>query len=416
MTARRAGQGWPGSPPPATDAAAWSVVKAVAAHGLDGAPPIPPVAGGATSWTQVLRLAERQRVLGLLAAAAADGTLALEAEAHLELSQVHQAWCAHDLRLERALLAGVAALDQAGIGALVTKGPALAHQAYPDPAARLFADLDLIVASGQVHAAAEVLGDALGARRVQGELRPGFDERFGKETLLRTPSTPSAPAGLEIDVHRTPVAGALGLAIPLDELFSAATTFALAGRAVPTPGPIPSLLLAAYQATVADIPPRLGARRDLVQLLLAPEVDLEAVVATARRWQARAVLADAVSQTWAVLGLASTDPIRTRPVTSWAVGYRPTQRERLLLEAHRANGYVYWRQLAGVVVLTGWGPRAHYLAALIWPGPGYLRDRSWSIGQHLRRAVRTIDAPLRHRLVVLGRRVGRRVRRWQASG
>ena len=44
----------------------------------------------------------------------------------------------------------------------------------------------------------------------------------------------------------------------------------MAGRPLPTPGPVATLLLAAYQASVADIPPRLGARRDLVQLLVAP--------------------------------------------------------------------------------------------------------------------------------------------------
>jgi Uncharacterised nucleotidyltransferase len=415
VTRRRAGHRPPAPLPPSTDPAAWSVVRAVAAHGLSGAPAIPSLEVSGARFDQVLRLAERQRVLGLLAAASADGTLELDDQDRLELSRTHQAWCAHDLRLERALLTATVALAAAAIPALVTKGPALAHQVYPDPAQRLFADLDLIVTSGQVHAAADVLAEALGAARVQGELRPGFDERFGKETLLRTPATTTAPAGLEIDVHRTPVAGALGLAIPLDELFDHPARFDLAGLAVTTPGPVPSVLLAAYQATVADIPPRLGARRDLVQLLARPDLDLDAVVAAAGRWQARAVLAEAVSQTWSTLGLAAPAPLGAPAITAWATGYRPTAGERLLLQAHRANGYVYWRQLAGVVVLSGWDQRARYGAALVWPGPGYLRDRSWSMGQHLRRALHTVDAPIRHRLVAVSRRLGRRLRRWRAS-
>ena len=246
------------------------MVRAVAAHGLPGAPPIPAVAPGAPSWHRIIRLAEQQRVLGLLVAAVEHGDQALEPddEVRRDLARTHEAWCAHDLRLERALGQAADALEAAGIAYLVTKGPALAHRAYPDPSQRLFADLDLIVPSGQVRHATRTLADALDAQAVVGELRPGFDERFGKETLLRTPVTAATPMGLEIDIHRTPVAGALGLAIDLDELFRHPDALVLGGRHVPTPGAAASVVLAGYQASVADIPPRLGARRDLVQLCL----------------------------------------------------------------------------------------------------------------------------------------------------
>ena len=249
------------TPPPA-----WAVMRAVAAYGLPAAPPIPTVGDDALAWRRIIGLAEQQRVLGLLVAAVRDGRVAgpegpLDGEARSRLAAAHEAWCAHDLRLERALLAGADALDRAGISYLVTKGPAMAHRAYPDAGQRLFADLDLIVPSGYVAAATRVLVEALDATPALVELRPGFDERFGKETLLRTTATPGAPAGLEIDVHRTPVAGALGLAIPLDELFERPGRVEVAGRVLPTPGPVATLLLAAYQASVADVPPRLGARR-----------------------------------------------------------------------------------------------------------------------------------------------------------
>ena len=109
-----------------------------------------------------------------------------------------------------------------GIDFVVLKGPALAHTRYRDPSLRLFADLDLLVRSGQVDR-------RLAPPSAEPARRPppscpscghGFDDRFGKEVMLRTPATADAPDGFEIDLHRTLIAGALGLTIPLDELFA----------------------------------------------------------------------------------------------------------------------------------------------------------------------------------------------------
>ncbi len=273
--------------------------------------------------------------------------------------------------------------------------------------------------SGQVRRAAATLAAALDAEAVVGELRPGFDERFGKETLLRTAATDATPAGLEIDLHRTPVAGALGLAIQLDDLFDHPDELVLGGRRFATPGAAASVVLAGYQASVADIPPRLGARRDLVQLCVAPgptgpagatPLEAEAVVALARRWRARAMLAAAITDAWAELALPRPGPDQplASELVTWARGYRPSLAERVVLEAHRRPGYVYWRQLVGVSMVSGGADRLRYLRALLWPQSGYLADRSWSMGRHLRRAVRTLDVPIRNRLVGLGRRIGRR--------
>ncbi len=417
-----------------TETQAWALVRAAAAHGLPGAPSLPTAGLAAETWTRAVRLAEQQRVLGLLVAAVtalseADGRVATVPEgARVELFASHEAWCAHDLRLERALGQAADALRAVGIAFLVTKGPALAHRAYPEAGQRLFADLDLVVPSGQVHRATHQLAEALDAEVVVGELRPGFDERFGKETLLRIPPTPAVPAGLEVDLHRTPVAGALGLAIQLDDLFRLPDELVLGSRRFPIPDPAASLVLAAYQASVADIPPRLGARRDLVQLCLgrggtdvaggpgdgrgggAAPLEADAVVALAQRWRAGSVLATAVVDAWFELGLPqpTTDQPLARDLLTWARSYRPGLGERLVLDAHRRAGYVYWRQLVGVAVVSGRGARLDYLRALLWPQATYLADRSWSLGRHLRRAIRALDAPLRIRLVASARRLGRR--------
>ena len=62
-----------GDAPAGGDATAWAVVRAVAAYGLPGAPPIPPIGDDQLLWRRIVGLAEQQRVLGLLAAAVGVG-------------------------------------------------------------------------------------------------------------------------------------------------------------------------------------------------------------------------------------------------------------------------------------------------------------------------------------------------------
>jgi hypothetical protein len=392
-----------------TQTAAWRLVSAAAAHGLDDAPPIPAAPTDDLAWSRALKLAEEHRVLGLLAAAAADGALELEPAQVAPLADRHEAWCAHDLRLERILQRGSDALDSAGLPYRVIKGPALARRWYPDPAQRVFADLDLVVPSGRVREAARLLADLLGTSPPP-ELRPGFDERFGKETLLRSPPSASMPLGLELDIHRTPIAGAFGLAIPLDELFASAGEVLIGGRAVPTTGPVATFLLACYQATVADLPPRLIAARDVVQLRRRPGApDADEVIAAAERWRCAALVAEAVIESPGRLGLRG-DEIDD-PLLEWARRRRPSTFDRVLLAAHRGPGYVYWRQLAGVLVLSGSRERGQYLRALLVPQRAYLRGRDWRAASHARRGWRTLTGPVRHRVVAGARRVGRRARR-----
>jgi len=396
------------APPPSIDPAAWRFVSAAAAHGLEGAPPFPTPPVGELAWTRTVKLAEEQRVVGLLAAAAADGAVELEGAAFDHLAEVHEAWCAHDLRLERALVRAADALDAAALPYLVLKGAALAHRWYPDPAQRLFADLDLVVPSGRVRDASRILADLLGTTPPP-EVRPGFDEQFGKETLLRSPPSRSLPLGIEIDVHRTPVAGAFGLAIPLHELFDTPGEVLVGGRALPTPGPVPTLLLACYQATVADVPPRLMASRDVLQVL-AGAPDADAVVGAASRWQCGVLVAEAVRDAPRRLGLPP-DALAHHPLHEWARLRPPTTRDRLLLAAHRGPGHVYWRQLAGVLVLSGGRQRREYLRSLVAPQRAYLTQREWRPATHVRRGWRTLTGPVRHRVVAAARRARRRVRR-----
>ncbi|MGZ4759801.1 MAG: nucleotidyltransferase family protein, partial [Acidimicrobiales bacterium] len=314
------------------------VLRAVAAHGLPGAPPLPPLPREPARWRELVALAERQRVLGLLVAAADDGGLAPDDPRRADLLDLHRHWCAHDLRLERMLVQVADRLDADHIDFVVLKGPALAHGRYPDPSLRLFADLDLLVRSGQVTAAATAIGDVLDATPELPELRVGFDDRFGKEVMLRTAATTSAPGGFEIDLHRTLIAGALGLTIPLGSLFSTTATLALGGHELPVLDRVPTMLAACYQASISDSPPRLASARDLAQIVFDDPPPVDDLRAAARRWRATAVVTDALTRTWRTLGLPP-EPF----VERWLALARPTRLERLLLRAHLAPGYVYWR-------------------------------------------------------------------------
>ncbi len=380
------------------------MLRAVAAHGLPGAPPLPALPTDAARWRELLALAERQRVLGLLVAAADDCGLAADDHRRVDLLDLHQHWCAHDLRLERMLVQVAERFDAEHIDFVVLKGPALAHTRYRDPSLRLFADLDLLVPSGQVTAASTAIGEVLDARPELPELRHGFDERFGKEVMLRTVATANAPDGVEIDLHRTLIAGALGLTLPLDSLFADPATLTLGGRRLPILAQVPTMLAACYQASISDNPPRLAAARDLAQIVIDDPPAVDDLVTEARRWRATAVVTDALTRTWRTLELPP-HPF----VEQWLTRARPTRLERLLLRAHLAPGYVYWRHLAALLVLPGVEPRYRYLVAIAAPQASYLDRRASSLPAHARRSWRSLNRPLREPLVRTGRRIRRRV-------
>jgi len=380
------------------------LLRAAATFGLPDPSPLPRRHGGTSSFTELLATAERQRVVGLLAdAVAADPAADFDQAERDELAHAHERWAVHDLRLERQLVQAVDLLDGARIPYAAFKGPALAHRWYGRPGSRVFADLDLVVPGTHLSRATAVLSAGLGAEAALPDLQPGFAERFGKESLLVTAPTAATPQGFEIDVHRTLVAGALGLVIPLDELFADRGTITVGDRPVATLGPIPTFLAACYQATVADVPPRLAAARDVVQILQSGALDLDVTLATAARWQARAVVAEAVTWAWATLDRDGADPM-----IGWARGYRPGARERALLASHRTTGHVYWRQLAGAAVLPGVEPRVRYLRATLAPQSSYLDGRRWTSGQHVRAAARALSRPVREPVVREVRRFRRR--------
>jgi hypothetical protein len=349
---------------------------AVAAYGLPSTHELAGVANG--SFAALLMEAERHRTLGLLGAAVRDGAVDVDDEELAEFDERWRSWLGHCLRIEQLVLRSLTVLADAGIDARVLKGVALANTVYADSSTRVFADADVLVPSQDFSRSAALLASTLGGVRGVPELQAGFDDRFGKEAMVRI-------SGLELDLHRTFVEGAFGLTIDLDDLFAPPYRFPLGGfelAALPMPQ---RLLHASYAAVLGDWPPRLMSLRDVAELVLRERPPLVEVLLMARRWRCEAVVAQAVVVTWRELQLTT----RT-PIVEWAERYSPSRTERMLLASHEGPARAFTRHLAALFVLPDMTTRLRYARAIVRPQPEYLRARGMTPVQHVKRAARRI--------------------------
>src|SRR5438309_877156 len=92
-----------------------------------------------------VRGVEARRLTGLTMAMAEAGELALESEQWNELREAQRRAMFLALGAERMLFRASEAFAEAGIDAVVLKGPSMAHTIYPDPSWRPFGDIDLLV-------------------------------------------------------------------------------------------------------------------------------------------------------------------------------------------------------------------------------------------------------------------------------
>ena len=109
-------------------------------------------------WAQLLALAEEHGVGGHLTTCLRefDGAL-VPPEITQTLVDRKRAQNFYTLRLNAELFRLLDQFRSQGIGAVVTKGPVLAVQAYSDPAMRSYGDLDLLVGQRDIRRATEVM-------------------------------------------------------------------------------------------------------------------------------------------------------------------------------------------------------------------------------------------------------------------
>jgi hypothetical protein len=283
------------------------VLVSAARHGLG--PRTPPVVLDATAADGVLARARFDHLTGFLAIAVLAGVVTVDDDGLR--SALWQQWHGELLtcvRIEALAVRTAELLDTAGISWRLTKGAALAHLDYPDPAVRTFGDVDLIVHPSDWSAAVGLLS-ASGYRRETAALPGGYDARYGKGATVTTAD------GLEVDLHRRFAIGRFGVTARMEALFTSSGDVELAGRTMPVLDPAGRLLHACFHAALGGFR-GLRAFRDVAQLVLVTGADWPATFSVARSWRAEAVVASAIRESWDRLELDIEHPAHARAVST----------------------------------------------------------------------------------------------------
>lgn len=361
---------------------------AVAGFGLSGASrtfPSDPLCD--ELWASLMRSALIHRVTGLLRAAIDENALpATESQAQ-EARAAHTSAIFWVLSLERELLAVIDLLTEATIETRVLKGAAVAHLDYPRPEQRSFIDLDILVRPEDFDRAAQTLIGAGFVRRLH-QPRPGFDRRFDKGTTL------VAPAGYELDLHRTFVLGPWGLLVDLDDLWAGdGKEVVVGGRRLRALSRGHRLLHACYHATLGDWPLRLASLRDVAEMVLATEYAATDIRTLASRWRVEAVVAAAIADAWRLLGLPT-----NIEVSAWAQRYLPSRQDEAKLNLYTHADKTFTAQaLSTLRAIPRLCDKAAYLRALVLPDPQYVAGRHRSRLARFQYAIREARRGRGHR-------------------
>ncbi|MGH2703130.1 MAG: nucleotidyltransferase family protein [Actinomycetota bacterium] len=354
----------------------------VASFGIRDGDPIDARNLSELEWIGFLGTVRNQRLTGLATAMSEDDHLiTTEAQADA-LHESQRAAMIGALSLERTLLRIGAALDEANVGFVVLKCPALANTFYPDPSWRPFGDLDLLVHTNDFSNASEILHAEGFARRLP-EPRPGWDRDFGKAALHADADD------VQIDLHRTLVVGPFGLWIDLDDLFAGSASFEVGGRSFKRLPDPPLFLHACMHASLGWRPPLILPIRDVAQIALYGQIDWDEVEQLARRWRLGGVLRHSART------LART--LEIPAPTGLACAYQRVTPTRL--ELHALAAYTTDRRRRGgtslltLAAIPGVRARLRYIIDLVFPRRSFLaaRTRDGERPSYLRRWKRPLQ-------------------------
>ena len=297
-------------------------------------------------------IARMDRLGGLLSTAISDGAVVADAAVVQQVDEIWHRQLVASVVVEALVLRTAAVLDAADVTWRLTKGAAVAHLDYPDPALRPFGDADILVHPADWTRAVKALLDE-GCRRKSPEVDADWDNRFGKGVTL------NSSQGLEIDLHRRFAIGRFGVRSTMADLFSGGASITLAGRQIPTLDGSGRLLHSCHHAALGGFR-HYRAHRDVAQQILVAGVDWQATTRVATRWNVQAVVARAITDTWRVLALTEEHPavewaraMPIAPVDRWALDVF-AQEKPFRQQALTAVGAVPWRDLPAYL-----GPLVH---------------------------------------------------------
>jgi Uncharacterised nucleotidyltransferase len=342
-----------------TDTSTWAT--GVAAYGLG--PPNGALCESSveeSEWPRLLGVARSQRLVGLLHQAAADGVIELHTGQRERLEDACQEVRAETQRVARSMADVAIETQRAGIDCRILKGPAFANLDYPSPELRPYVDMNMLVRSAQFVEALALLR-TLGFERIHAEPAPGFDARFRKGTTL------SAGPDMRLELHRTIADGPYAMIVEHDELFSSSSRIDVAGTELSALGAEERLLHACFEARVGDTRPLLIRLRDIVQLVLTHDLDIERIETLSGSWGAQSLVAEAIRRAWTLLGV--TDIVG---LSAWASTHPTSRKEKRRLTAyHRSRS----RTLISAQTLGSIRPRRavlSYMKAVTFPDRAYL--------------------------------------------
>lgn len=263
-----------------------AIVSDLAAIDLAGTSVSGPIVVADSDAAVVINALESERLLGVGVRALEDGTLEMGTDSAETLIARHDIVMAQSLSAELVGLAVCDAFERRRIDHRFLKGSAIAHTVARDPRERSFRDVDVLVQSADFDAAVSEL-ELLGAVRLQPQLRPGFDSRFGKAVTFRL-------GDVEVDLHRLLAPGPFGVWTRPGDLFVLRDQFEIADRALPTLDRTSHLVHACYHVALGQPKPALSNIRDIV-LIAEEDIDWERFGQTITRWRGAAVMQRAVS-------------------------------------------------------------------------------------------------------------------------
>lgn len=330
-------------------------VATLAAVGLRATPDLP-----RTGWSARLDQVTVHGLVGLLAEAWRADAVVLDDDDLDRLADRLHAEADLAVRLEAEILRLQPVLDRSG--AVVLKGPVLAHGAYPDPSWRPFTDLDLLVPAQLIPATLERL-IGFGYRRPRPDPSPGFLVRVAKATALEHSS------GLVVDLHRTLATGNPGAWIDVADIVRNQIVVQAGAVAIPAPAWPAHLVEISLHAMVGDGMARGLSLRDVVQVASHPSVITADVIDLARRWRVDDVLRAVVVDAHRQLG------VPVPPGFGWKVASGDDPVSPVL--GAGSSGRRSARLRTDELRRGGLRRRATLLRALLAPSPAFLR---WKYG------------------------------------